>query len=163
MESLENTYKAMSEEVFPLPDVVCAGEKSLEREEVMAEMQPLLSRLRGKWTEELAADIAATLTPEKLQVLEPHAKGLFAGWIYQQDDQKYMEWLKAAEADLTSVTWDEKTIIPVQTMCSDMLLRMCVEWHQQEHKKIPIMDDEAYYVFTHSESVELREPADWQA
>lgn len=51
---------------YPPPlDVIITHEKKLERKEVMAEIQPLLLRLRGKWTEELNADIEATLTPEK--------------------------------------------------------------------------------------------------
>ncbi|PNP52274.1 hypothetical protein THARTR1_07483 [Trichoderma harzianum] len=67
------------------PDAVFMVQKKLERKEVMAEMQPLLVRLRGKWTDELAADIAATLTPQKLQVMQPLAKALLSGWIYQQE------------------------------------------------------------------------------
>ncbi|KAK0764378.1 hypothetical protein N5P37_003777 [Trichoderma harzianum] len=97
---------------YPPPlDVIITHEKKLERKEVMAEIQPLLLRLRGKWTEELNADIEATLTPEKLRVMDADAKALFSAWIHQQEDQKYAEWLKEAEEDMTSVTQDETTIV----------------------------------------------------
>ncbi|KAK4079852.1 hypothetical protein Trihar35433_957 [Trichoderma harzianum] len=94
------------------PDVRFIVTKRFERKEVMDEMQPLLLRLRGKWTDALAEDIAATLTVEKFQVMEPGAKGLLSGWMYQQEDRKYILWLKRAEADLTTIAVGEHLTIP---------------------------------------------------
>ncbi|QYS93826.1 hypothetical protein H0G86_001192 [Trichoderma simmonsii] len=108
------------------PDVFFTVRKKLERKEVMAEMQPLLLRLRGKWTEELAADIAATLTAQKLQVMEPQAKGLLSGWIYQQEDPKYVQWLKSAEADMTSVAWGEHLTVPGEEYWSSTIIMRSV-------------------------------------
>lgn len=108
------------------PDVFFTVRKKLERKEVMAEMQPLLLRLRGKWTDELAADIAATLTAQKLQVMEPQAKGLLSGWIYQQEDPKYAQWLKSAEADMNSVSWGEHLTIPGEEYWSSTIIMRSV-------------------------------------
>ncbi|KAM6482479.1 hypothetical protein HDV62DRAFT_397312 [Trichoderma sp. SZMC 28011] len=108
---------------YPPPlDVMVTHEKKLERKEVMAEIQPLLERLRGKWTEELNADIEATLTPQKLRVMDADAKALFSAWIHQQGDQKYAEWLKEAEEDMTSITHDETTMIDGGDYWSSTLL-----------------------------------------
>ncbi|KAK4081569.1 uncharacterized protein Triagg1_2310 [Trichoderma aggressivum f. europaeum] len=117
------------------PDVVFTMRKQLERKEVMAEMQPLLLRLRDKWTEELAADIAATLTARKLQVMEPQAKGLLSGWIYQQEDPKYVQWLKDAEVDMISVSWWEHLTIPGEEYWSSTIIMRSVLQEMDEAVK----------------------------
>ncbi|TFB03196.1 hypothetical protein CCMA1212_004290 [Trichoderma ghanense] len=90
------------------PDIVKTTTKTLTRDEVMEEMQPILHRLKNdKWTAELSADVAAALTPQKLKVMPPRAKASLAEWIYEQEDQKYLQWLKNASDDLLSMTWNE--------------------------------------------------------
>ncbi|EHK20428.1 uncharacterized protein TRIVIDRAFT_203051 [Trichoderma virens Gv29-8] len=125
MEDIQDPCRHIFGPSPPPPRVTWTTEKKLEREDIMNEMQPLLLRLRGKWTEELAADIAATLTPQKLQVMEPQAKGLLSGWIYQQDDRKYVQWLNDAEEDRTSITWVDEAIIPGPEYWSCTLLMIC--------------------------------------
>ncbi|KAL7915800.1 hypothetical protein GGI35DRAFT_485327 [Trichoderma velutinum] len=109
---MEDLWNELFPGRYPPPlDIIGTEEKKVEREEVMAEMQPLLQRLRGKWTAELNADIEAVLTLQKLQVMEPEAKALLSKWIHQQFDPKYARWLKDAEADVTSVTFDERFMV----------------------------------------------------
>ncbi|KAL7814166.1 hypothetical protein V8C44DRAFT_325970 [Trichoderma aethiopicum] len=100
---------AMSDE----PDTVKTTTKTVTRNDVMDEMKPILRRLSDdKWTAELSADIAAILTPHKLKVMPPRSKAVLAEWIYEQEDQKYLQWLKNASDDLLSVTWSETKRIP---------------------------------------------------
>ncbi|KAL7820974.1 hypothetical protein V8C26DRAFT_392113 [Trichoderma gracile] len=94
------------------PDIVKTVTKTLTRDEVMDEMQPILQRLRDVWTEELSADIAAALTPQKLKLMSPRAKASFAEWINEQEDEKYLQWLKNASDDVLSMTWKETQRIP---------------------------------------------------
>lgn len=109
---MEEFWDEMMPGRYPPPlDIIFTEEKKLEREEVMAEMQPLLQRLRDNWTQELDADIQAVLTPGKLQVMDPEAKALLSKWIDQRFDPKYGRWLKDAEADLTSVISKEKFML----------------------------------------------------
>ncbi|KAL6814045.1 hypothetical protein V8C40DRAFT_283139 [Trichoderma camerunense] len=111
-ESMEEFWDEMMPGRYPPPlDIIFTEEKKLEREEVMAEMQPLLQRLRDNWTQELNADLQAALTPGKLQVMDPEAKALLSKWIDQRFDPKYGRWLKDAEADLTSVISKEKFML----------------------------------------------------
>lgn len=95
------------------PDIVKTTAHTLTRDDVMDEIQPILHRLKNdEWTTELSAAIAATLTPQKLKVMSPQAKAYFAGWIYEQEDKKYVQWLKEASDDLLSMTWNETQRIP---------------------------------------------------
>ncbi|KAL6881371.1 hypothetical protein J3F83DRAFT_52776 [Trichoderma novae-zelandiae] len=94
------------------PDIVKTTTKTLTRAEVMDEMQPIMTRLGDLWTKELSADIAASLTPQKLKLMPPRAKTLFADWIHEQEDQKYLQWLKNASDDVLSITWNETQRIP---------------------------------------------------
>ncbi|PTB70888.1 hypothetical protein BBK36DRAFT_1108521 [Trichoderma citrinoviride] len=95
------------------PEIIKLNPKTLTRDEVMEEMQPILLRLNDyEWTTELAADIAAVLTPQKLKVMPRRAKASFTEWIYQQEDKKYIQWLENASDDLISITWNEMKRIP---------------------------------------------------
>ncbi|KAK1256341.1 hypothetical protein MKX07_008600 [Trichoderma sp. CBMAI-0711] len=95
------------------PGTVKTITKTVTRDDVMDEMKPILRRLSDdKWTPELSADIAAVLTPHKLKVMPPRSKAVLSEWIYEQEDQKYLQWLKNASDDLLSVTWSEKKWIP---------------------------------------------------
>jgi hypothetical protein len=95
------------------PGTIKTITRTITRDDVMDEMKPILRRLSDdEWTPELSADISAVLTPYKLKVMPPRSKTVLAKWINEQEDQKYLQWLKNASDDLLSVTWSETKWIP---------------------------------------------------
>ncbi|KAJ4864695.1 hypothetical protein T069G_01225 [Trichoderma breve] len=140
MKMSDETMDALFPIGYPTPpDVMFKIIRKLERKTVMAEMQPLLLRLREKWTDELSADIAATLTPHKLQVMEPEAKALFSAWIHQQKDQKYVQWLKDAEADKTAIERQEMLTIPgYNYWASTVVMRSAIKEMGQALEKLTL-------------------------
>lgn len=144
------------------PDVRFIIKKRFERKEVMDEMQPLLLRLRGKWTDELAEDIATTLTFEKLQVMEPEAKGLLSVWMYQQEKPKYIRWLKFAKADMTTITVGEHLEIPgEQYWSSTRIMRSVLEEMDETVESLEDPEDKEFLEKSLSMLKRFVECVDW--
>ncbi|KAL7963010.1 hypothetical protein V8C34DRAFT_300937 [Trichoderma compactum] len=155
---MEEFWDEMMPGRYPPPmDIVFTEEKKLEREEVMAEMQPLLQRLRDNWTEELDRDIQDA-EADATSVISKERFMVYGGqyWSSTLVMSSFMRDLERG-VEMMPLTPEQKAFFEKGlTMLNEFI--DCVEWHNKRDIQLPVLDPKTFEALKSSKDIQCNLP-----